>query len=137
MPINHVDSDMGIMVFFSRKKLKNFKKKNKLFKNVQENEFMEYIIVLCTAPKSELAKEIVESKLAACVNISETSSIYTWKDKVEESREYLFTIKTLESKYKDLEDLIKKKHPYECPEIIKLSIDGYEKYLNWIKDSLL
>ena len=97
----------------------------------------EHVVVFVTAPKGkgeEIAKAIVEKRLAACVNIVDNiKSIYWWQDKVEEDFEELLIIKT---KYKILEKLIeevKRAHPYTVPEIISLPIIlGNKEYLEWI-----
>jgi len=99
-------------------------------------------LVLTTASSKEearrLAKELVERRLAACVNIvPNINSIYWWKEKVEESQEFLLLMKTTESAVPKLRDAIQELHSYEVPESIVLPIeDGSEKYLNWIEESV-
>lgn len=99
-------------------------------------------LVLTTASSKEearrLAKELVERRLAACVNIvPNINSIYWWKEKVEESQEFLLLMKTAESAVPKLRDAIQELHSYEVPECIVLPIeDGSEKYLNWIEESV-
>ena len=101
-----------------------------------------YCVVLCSCPDNEvattLAKQIVESKLAACVNVLPAmTSIYTWENKLETATEVLLMIKTSFLAYSALELYITKAHPYECPEIIALPIDqGFEGYLQWINNSV-
>ena len=86
----------------------------------------------------ELAKTLIEEKLAACVQIiGPVSSIYRWQGKIEQSNEFLCLVKTKKSLYSKLEQRIKALHPYEVPEIISVDIVGIElKYSNWIRDSL-
>lgn len=99
-------------------------------------------LVLTTASSQEearrLAKTLVERRLAACVNIvPNMNSIYRWKEKVEESHEFLLLMKTTESAVPKLRDAIQELHSYEVPECIVLPIDsGSEKYLNWIDESV-
>lgn len=99
-------------------------------------------LVLSTASSKEearrLAKTLVERRLAACVNIvPNINSIYRWKEKVEESQEFLLLMKTIESAIPKLRDAIQELHSYEVPECIVVSIeDGSEKYLNWIDESV-
>jgi len=100
-----------------------------------------YIVVLCTVPKGkgeELARILVERKVAACINlIKGLRSIYWWKGKIEEDDEELLIIKTSKKMYGDLERLIKENHPYTVPEIIALPIiSGNPDYLAWIDESL-
>ncbi len=97
----------------------------------------EYIVVLVTAPRGkgvELARSILEKRLAACINIYKIRSIYWWKDNIEEGEEDLLIIKTLSKVFKKLSEEIKKIHPYQVPEIIALPIvDGDTSYLEWIQ----
>jgi periplasmic divalent cation tolerance protein len=99
-------------------------------------------LVLTTASSKEearrLAKTLVERHLAACVNIvPNINSIYRWKEKVEESQEFLLLVKTTESAIPQLRDAIQELHSYEVPECIVVPIeDGSEKYLNWIDESV-
>jgi periplasmic divalent cation tolerance protein len=99
-------------------------------------------LVLTTASSKEdalrLAKMLVERRLAACVNIvPNINSIYWWKEKVEESQEFLLLMKTTESAIPKLRDAIQELHSYEVPECIVLPIeDGSAPYLNWIDESV-
>ena len=102
---------------------------------------MDYIIVKTTFAKKkeaeEIAKKIIEKKLAACIQISEIESYYRWNNSVEKSNEYKVEIKTLDKNYKRIEELITKNHKYEIPEIISYKLNkGSKKYLNWIKQEV-
>ncbi len=100
------------------------------------------LIVFVTTPNSEeaedLAKKIIEAKLAACVQIlPEMRSFYFWEGKVQNDSEHLLLIKTLEEKYAELEKFIKENHSYDVPEIAALSSEKVsDDYLKWIKDYL-
>ena len=101
-----------------------------------------YLLVLCTCPDNDVAELIsrvlVESKLAACLNIlPAVTSVYRWQDNVEFAAEVQLLIKTTSEKYHLLEEKINNLHPYETPEIIALNIQqGDKHYLNWITESL-
>ena len=96
------------------------------------------IIVYITAGTLEEAKrisrELVEKKLAACVNIvGGVTSIYRWRGRIEESGEYLLIVKTVKEKYSELEDSVRHLHSYEVPEIIAVPVEaGYERYIKWV-----
>ena len=100
------------------------------------------LIVLTTTPNIEeaedLAKKIIEAKLAACVQIlPQMKSFYVWKGEVQSDSEYLLLIKTLAEKYDELEKFIQTHHSYEVPEIVALSAEKVsESYLNWAKNYL-
>lgn len=99
------------------------------------------VVVLITVPKGEgkrIARAIVESRLAACVNIvTGLTSIYWWKGSIEEDEEELLILKTRTDIVKKLIDEVKKIHPYTVPEIIALPIvDGNPDYLKWVDDEV-
>ncbi|XP_056607530.1 protein CutA homolog isoform X2 [Triplophysa dalaica] len=86
----------------------------------------------------ELARGIVERKLAACVNIiPKIISVYEWHGKIEEDSEVLLMIKTRSSKVSVLAEYVRSNHPYEVAEVISLPIDqGNPPYLKWISDTV-
>jgi periplasmic divalent cation tolerance protein len=98
------------------------------------------LIVLTTTPDEKeggrLAHRIVEEKLAACVQIlPKITSVYLWEGKVQTEFEHLLLIKTLEEKFDELSEFIKKNHSYEVPEIVAISAEKVsEDYLNWIRE---
>jgi periplasmic divalent cation tolerance protein len=95
-------------------------------------------IVLTTAPDEksarQIAKEIIELKLAACVNIiPKITSIYIWEGKVKEDKEVIMLIKTTKSRLKKLEEEILSLHPYDTPEFISLDIEhANRKFEAWV-----
>jgi len=99
------------------------------------------IVLTTIGSKSEaedLAWELVERKLAACVNIIEMqNSIYRWKGEIKSEKECLLLIKTTADLSEHLIGAIHQLHPYEVPEYIELAIEsGSSKYLDWIADSV-
>lgn len=98
-----------------------------------------YSIVLATVPTKDvgvqLARELVDRRLAACVNILPATSVYRWEGEVKEDEEHLLVIKTRRTFVDDIRDLFDELHPYDLPEVIALEIeDGSADYLNWIRD---
>jgi len=104
---------------------------------------MTFIQVMTTTGTKEQAREIarrlVEEKLAACVQILDgMESTYLWKGKIETSGEFMCFIKTRDDLYPQVEEAIKKIHSYETPEIIALLITrGSKDYLQWLDESLI
>ena len=100
------------------------------------------LLILTTAGSDSEAKriatELVERKLAACVNVvPRIQSIYRWQDKVETAEEFLLIIKTVKARLEAVQSAIRELHSYELPECIAIEIEGGSvEYLNWIADSV-
>ena len=85
----------------------------------------------------KIAQELVEKKMAVCVNIFDIASIYWWEKKIEQDNEALGIIKTRKDLIETIIKEIKAKHSYECPEVIAIPIiAGSKEYLDWIDDSV-
>jgi len=103
--------------------------------NDDMNDALLVITNLPDAASAEtLARRIIESHAAACVNqLAPCTSTYRWQDKIETASEVPLLIKTTMAAYPRLEALIRATHPYELPEIIAVSVSaGLPDYLNWL-----
>lgn len=103
-----------------------------------KNKVKNHILVLSTVPDEKtgqkIASELLEKRLAACVTISApVCSIYRWKNKIAQDKEFMLFIKTGSENYTDLEKKIIELHPYDVPEVVAIPLmKGYSKYLEWI-----
>ena len=80
-----------------------------------------------------LAGALVEERLAACVQMEPTESVYRWKGAVERAREWRLTVKTAAANREAVVRAIRKKHSYELPEIVVLPVvGGLKTYLEWV-----
>ena len=74
---------------------------------------------------AKLAAALVESRVAACVNIVPgIRSIYRWQGAVEDDAECLLVIKTVAERVGDLRDSISRLHPYDVPELLVLAVES-------------
>jgi len=99
------------------------------------------VILVTVASKKEcrkIAQGLVESKLAACVNITKPiESIYRWEGKVAHDEEYQLFIKSTRELFPEIKAAISKLHSYHTPEIICLPIiEGSRNYLQWVGNSV-
>ena len=100
------------------------------------------VVVLVTAASRKecrkIAKHLVESKLAACVNITQSiESVYRWEGKISTDKEFQLFIKTTRELFPEIKVAISKIHSYHTPEIICLPIiEGSRNYLQWVGDSV-
>jgi len=103
---------------------------------------MSRLVVLCTVGKPEdadwIARELVERRLAACVNVlPAVTSTYRWRGEIEKNEEVLLVIKTRSERFEALKEAIVSMHSSEIPEVIALSIEaGHTPYLEWIDESV-
>jgi periplasmic divalent cation tolerance protein len=103
----------------------------------------EIMLIIFTATPNEaeaenLAKQLIEQKLAACVQVlPKMKSFYFWKDELQIDSEHLVLIKTIDEKYAEVESFIKANTGYEVPEIISVKSDNVSAdYLNWLENHL-
>ena len=72
----------------------------------------------------KIARALVDRRLAACVNIvPQITSIYRWREKVEETREWLLIVKTTAEAFAQVRGAIAELHSYELPECVCLTIE--------------
>jgi len=96
------------------------------------------LLVVSTLPDEDSAKELasalVESRLAACVNVlAPCASVYRWQGAVENATEIPVIIKTTAKQYAELESMLRARHPYELPEILAVRVShGLPDYLDWV-----
>lgn len=99
-------------------------------------------VVLCNCSPEQapvLARQLVEERLAACVNvIPAVTSIYRWDGKVVEDQESTLVIKTTAERYDALKRRIQELHSYEVPEIVAFdSVDVLQSYQQWAHEQVL
>jgi periplasmic divalent cation tolerance protein len=98
---------------------------------------MKTVIVLTTVGSGfdarSLAEELVEDRLAACVNvIPQLYSVYRWQGRVEQDEEQLLLIKTAADRLDALQEKLLRVHPYETPEFVVLPIEELRgPYAQW------
>jgi len=96
-----------------------------------------YCIVQTTlaseAEAAALARQIVQARLGACVQLQAIRSFYVWQERAHDEPEWLLSIKTRAALYPALQAWLLEHHPYDTPEIIQLPITaGSAAYLAWV-----
>lgn len=83
----------------------------------------------CSSKKEAklIAKTLVKEQLAACVQIQNCESIYSWQGEICNDKEKLLNIKTKKENFEKIESRIKELHSYDVPEIICLDIEKLSK----------
>ena len=107
-----------------------------------KNSGHDLIIITTTTGTREdaekIAAHLVEKRLAACAQVSgPITSFYWWKDNLEKDQEWRCVIKTLDSKYEEVEKEIKIIHPYSVPQIVAVPVRyALQEYETWAKDNV-
>jgi uncharacterized protein involved in tolerance to divalent cations len=101
----------------------------------------EFVAVFVTVPNDQVATSLsaslLESELAACVNIiAGVQSVYRWEGKVQRDSEQLLMIKTRNTLLDALTAHVRANHPYSVPEVLALPVvGGNADYLSWLAAS--
>ena len=103
---------------------------------MQEND--KPVLIYSTFPTAEAAEsvgnELVEARLAACVNIiAGMTSIYHWEGKIARDSEAVMIIKTRRGLADAVIAAVRTRHPYSNPALLVVPIEGGSgDYLAWL-----
>lgn len=96
--------------------------------------------VYVTAPAEaaeEIARTVVEERLAACVNRFPCQSTYRWDGAIHEEEEAILLVKTTEAGYRDVRDRIAELHPDDLPAIERFDGSGVTpEFADWLEASV-
>ena len=98
------------------------------------------VVVFTTMPddarSDEVARTIVDERLAACVNVlAPMMSTYRWKGAIECEAERQLVIKTTRGRLTALEERLRALHPYELPEFLVLTVEAASAgYAAWVTE---
>lgn len=87
---------------------------------------------------TRIATELVDRRLAACVQISgPVESTYQWQGKIERTEEWLCVAKTVREHWPAIEQLVSELHPYDVPELIATEIVAASvAYQAWLRSEV-
>lgn len=93
-----------------------------------------YVTVPTEAEAVEIARAIVNERLAACANILPgMKTIHHWLGKVAEGEEIVLILKTRQELFPKLEERVRELHSYQMPCIAALPVTAASKpFLDWI-----
>jgi len=99
-------------------------------------ENMKYVFVYITNPTKKeaekIARYLLKKRLIVYANIFPIESLYWWKNKIEQSKEYVLIGKTTEKKYRKIVSEVEKMHSYSVPCVAKLPVGFSRKYKEWL-----
>ena len=101
---------------------------------------MSFVFVYITNPTKKeahrIARHLIKKKLAACANIFPIGSVYPWKGKISDEREFVLVAKTKSENYNKIIKEVEKIHPYSVPCIAKIPVTFNRKYEKWLRASI-
>ena len=102
----------------------------------EENDYSMFITTCAGRDAAkEIAKLLVEKRLAACVQMFPVESVYVWQEEVCDESETALFIKSKSALFDKIVAAIREIHKYEVPEIIQIPIiGGLPEYLKWIDE---
>lgn len=98
------------------------------------------VLIYSTFPRdhsaSVVGRQLVESRLAACVNIIEQmTAIYRWEGAVHEDDETVMVIKTRRALIDAVIAAVKERHPYANPALLVVPVEGgATAFIEWIQE---
>lgn len=99
------------------------------------------ILIRITCPSRRVAEDIadaaLETRLAACANLEgPVSSTYRWKGVIEQSFEFILWLKTPETNWTRIEELVAKHHPYDVPAVVAMPLSHVNAaYAAWAREN--
>jgi periplasmic divalent cation tolerance protein len=82
----------------------------------------------------QLAREIVQRRLAACVQVEPiASSFYRWEGRLCEDPEMRLSIKTLPRLRDALAACFDELHPYDLPQFLAVTQQASARYVDWVR----
>lgn len=88
------------------------------------------------AEAQNMARTLVERRLAACAQIAEIESFYSWNGALHHEPEFKVTFKTTDAQYAAMETAIRELHSYELPDIHAVAlVHVYAPYAQWVEDN--
>lgn len=94
-------------------------------------------VVTTTVPSEaiarQLARSLVQSRLAACAQTEPISSHYHWQDALHEEPEWRVVFKTLPDALPRLSQRLRAEHPYEVPQMLMRTEQCAADYAQWVR----
>lgn len=93
--------------------------------------------ISCETLARKIAIELVELRLAACVQRAPIISVYRWHGQKCENSEMELAIKTCTCCVNAVKELVRKESSYEITQILVCPIlDGNAEYLQWLQSNI-
>jgi len=97
------------------------------------------VLITCGDPAEArgIARQLVESGLAAGAQMLPIESIYRWQGETVEDQEWLILVKTRQDRFEAIETAVRDLHSYEVPPLLMIEMDdASHPYLAWIDENV-
>ncbi|MFK5582766.1 divalent-cation tolerance protein CutA [Serinicoccus sp. LYQ131] len=84
-----------------------------------------------------IADDLVARQLAACVQVlGPMVSVYTWRGEVHRNEEWLLLVKTTESAFPRVVEVVRAIHAYDVPEVVAVPVlHSTDGYADWVREN--
>ncbi len=96
------------------------------------------ITVTCgtRAEARQIMEALVEDRLAACAQTWPILSCFRWGGEVETDFEHAVLVKSVDTNFEAICEVIRRLHSYELPSIVMIPLEGTGPgYLEWLLDA--
>lgn len=81
-----------------------------------------------------LARDMVQRRLAACVQLQAIDSVYRWQDRLHEDCEFRVLFKTTAERCDALHAAVLAQHPYELPALLAVPAERvHPAFDDWVR----
>ena len=92
-----------------------------------------YVTFKNKAEAKKIASVLLKKRLIACATFYPIESMFWWKGKMNQAKEYASMFTTTEDRWNSVKTEIKKMHSYDLPCIEKSNSTATREYTDWIK----
>ncbi len=99
---------------------------------------MRLVLTTCAdqASADQLARHLLEQRLAACVSLLPITSYYHWQGELQQEKEVQLVIKTSANQLHKLQEELTRHHSYEVPELVVLDASAAGAYGAWLLNAV-
>ncbi len=80
--------------------------------------------------------ELLNERLIAAAQVTKINSTWRWHGNLETSMEYMLELKTKAKHIKEIYNIIKEYHNYDCFEFTYYEVNCSKEYFEWIEEEV-
>ena len=86
---------------------------------------------------NKISKSLLQKGLVVCIKAMPVSSTFLWQGEIDSGKEVLLVMDSVESKFKVIENQVKKLHSYDTPVLISIPVSQTSAGItSWMKKEL-